>query len=91
MALIAQRDAFDPDSWPAPVLGIAAELANHDSKEHCHRRAQLLYSSRGCMTVTLSDRWLILPPTRCLWIPGWDPASGTAARPGGLSLNLSGA
>ncbi|HEJ8087414.1 TPA: helix-turn-helix transcriptional regulator [Serratia liquefaciens] len=70
MALIAQRDAFEPDSWPAPVLGIAAELANHDSKEHCHRRAQLLYSSRGCMTVTLSDRWLILPPTRCLWIPG---------------------
>lgn len=43
MALIAQRDAFEPDSWPAPVLGIAAELANHDSKEHRHRRAQLLF------------------------------------------------
>ncbi|MGO3397258.1 MAG: helix-turn-helix domain-containing protein [Serratia proteamaculans] len=71
MALIDQQESFDPDVWPAPVLGVAAELARgHDSEEHLHRRAQLLYAPRGCMTVTLADRWLILPPTRCLWIPG---------------------
>lgn len=70
MAFITQQDVFDPDILPAPLLGIAAELAKHDSEEHEHRRAQLLYAARGCMTVTLADRWLILPPTRCLWIPG---------------------
>jgi AraC-like DNA-binding protein len=71
MAWVSQQDSFDPDVWSAPVLGIAAELVGgHDSAEHRHRRAQLLYAPRGCMTVTLADRWLILPPTRCLWIPG---------------------
>ena len=31
MALIQQHHPFDPDRLPAPVLGIAAELAEHDS------------------------------------------------------------
>ncbi|CAI1870847.1 HTH-type transcriptional repressor of iron proteins A [Serratia grimesii] len=70
MALITQQAVFDPDAWLAPVLGIAAELVRHDSEDHVHQRAQLLYAPRGCMTVTLADRWLILPPTRSLWIPG---------------------
>lgn len=70
MALINQQQSFDPDRLPAPVLGIAAELMHHDSGLHQHRCAQLLYAPCGCMTVTLADRWLILPPTRSVWIPG---------------------
>ncbi|MGQ6287189.1 AraC family transcriptional regulator [Serratia sp. IR-2025] len=70
MALIQQHHPFDPDRLPAPVLGIAAELAEHDSGLHWHQRSQLLYAPQGCMTVTLAQQWLILPPTRGVWIPG---------------------
>ncbi|HFF8943105.1 helix-turn-helix transcriptional regulator [Serratia nevei] len=70
MALIQQHHPFDPDRLPAPVLGIAAELAEHDSGLHWHQRSQLLYAPQGCMTVTLAQQWLILPPTRSVWIPG---------------------
>lgn len=69
MAQISQHELFDPDSYLAPVVGICSELAEHDSTEHQHQRAQILYAPRGCMTVTLADRWLILPPTRIIWIP----------------------
>ena len=48
MALIQQHHPFDPDRLPAPVLGIAAELAEHDSGLHWHQRSQLLYAPQGC-------------------------------------------
>lgn len=70
MARISQHDHFDPDSYSASVIGICAELAAHDSTEHQHQRGQILYAPIGCMTVTLADQWLILPPTRVAWIPG---------------------
>ncbi|HGM5489446.1 TPA: helix-turn-helix transcriptional regulator [Serratia fonticola] len=69
VALISQHQVFDPDSYSAAVVGISAELADHDSGEHQHQRAQILFASRGCMTVTLAEQWLILPPTRIIWIP----------------------
>lgn len=40
MALILQHQVFDPDSYSAPVVGISAELADHDSGEHQHQRAE---------------------------------------------------
>ena len=69
MALISQHQVFDPDNYPTPVVGISADLTDHDSGEHQHQRAQILYAPRGCMTVTLAEQWLILPPTRIIWIP----------------------
>jgi hypothetical protein len=39
-----QPDAhFDADAWSAPVLGIAASLADHDSGWHQHARAAAVH------------------------------------------------
>ncbi|SNY71425.1 transcriptional regulator, AraC family [Stenotrophomonas sp. CC120223-11] len=66
-----QPDAhFDADAWRAPVLGIAASLADHDSGWHQHARAQLLYTRQGCTRLTYGDRISLLPPARAAWIPG---------------------
>lgn len=47
MALIQQHHPFDPDRLPAPVLGIAAELAEHDSGLHWHQRRSCCMRRRG--------------------------------------------
>lgn len=70
MPLIPAAASFDPDSFSSAVIGIAAELADHDSFSHQHQRSQLLFAPQGCMTITLDNQWLILPPTRAAWIPG---------------------
>jgi AraC-like DNA-binding protein len=75
MAWLAQTASFDPDPYPAEVLGLAASLADHDSGRHAHARGQLLYARQGCIRITLAGRLCMLPPSRAAWIPG-----GTAHR-----------
>ncbi|AOB33180.1 AraC family transcriptional regulator [Bordetella sp. H567] len=70
MAWLAQTVSFDPDPYPAEVLGLAASLGNHDSGRHAHERGQLLYARQGCIRITLADRLCMLPPSRAAWIPG---------------------
>ena len=69
MALISETIEFDADSLPAPVIGIAAELGQHDSGIHHHVKGQLLYAPQGCITLTLESAICILPPTKAVWIP----------------------
>ncbi|WP_288376669.1 helix-turn-helix transcriptional regulator [Chryseobacterium culicis] len=70
MAVLKQNEEFDADSIQEKVVGIASDMVLHDSGFHFHTtKAQLLYAPSGCMTVTTSDRQLILPPFRMLWIP----------------------
>ncbi|MGX5686276.1 AraC family transcriptional regulator [Chryseobacterium cucumeris] len=70
MAALEQNDVFDADSIPEKVVGITSDMVMHDSGFHFHRtKSQLLYAPSGCMTVTTSDRQLVLPPFRMLWIP----------------------
>ncbi|MCE4063885.1 helix-turn-helix transcriptional regulator [Chryseobacterium gleum] len=70
MAVLKQNEDFDADSIHEQVVGIASDMVMHDSGFHFHTtKAQLLYAPSGCMTVTTSDRQLILPPFRMLWIP----------------------
>jgi AraC-like DNA-binding protein len=70
MAILGQNEEFDADSVPGKVIGIASDMVMHDSGFHFHKtKAQLLYAPSGCMTVTTSDRQLVLPPFRMLWIP----------------------
>ena len=69
MALISETIEFDADSLPAPVIGIAAELGQHDSGIHHHVKGQLLYAPQGCITLTLENAICILPPTKAVWIP----------------------
>lgn len=69
MAWLQATDPFDPDAFDAPVVGIAAALADHDSSVHHHNRGQLLYACRGCIRITLENQLILLPPSRAAWIP----------------------
>lgn len=69
MAIINQENQFDPDSLNACVVGIAADVAKHDSGMHQHNKGQLLYAPTGCMSFTLNNAICILPPTKAVWIP----------------------
>ncbi|MCA6221315.1 AraC family transcriptional regulator [Photorhabdus antumapuensis] len=69
MAWLSRDDSFDPDSLGVPVVGIAAELGQHDSGFHQHEMGQLLFTQQGCINITLADHLCILPPTRVAWIP----------------------
>ena len=69
MAWLAADASFDPDSYQAPVIGIAALLGDHDSGLHHHRRGQLLFTQQGCTRITLDNQLCLLPPTRAAWIP----------------------
>jgi AraC-like DNA-binding protein len=69
MAWLDAQARFDPDSYAAPVIGIAATLGDHDSGLHQHQRGQLLYTRQGCTRITLADHLCLLPPSRAAWIP----------------------
>ncbi|MCP1444518.1 AraC-like DNA-binding protein [Pseudomonas sp. GGS8] len=69
MAWLDADAPFDPDTFPAPVIGIAATLGDHDSGLHRHARGQLLFTRQGCMRITLTQQLCLLPPSRAAWIP----------------------
>jgi len=69
MAWLIADAKFDPDLLENSVLGIAADLRQHDSGLHSHQMGQLLFSQQGCMRITLNESICILPPARIAWIP----------------------
>ena len=69
MAIIDSNSRFDADSITACVVGIAADVANHDSGMHQHNKGQLLYAPQGSMRFALEHSICILPPTKAVWIP----------------------
>lgn len=69
MAWLNAQDSFNPDALDNCVLGIAAELAQHDSGSHWHCMGQLLFCQQGCMRITLDQSICLLPPARIAWIP----------------------
>ena len=72
---IDESSQFDPDSIEDTVVGLAADLGQHDSGLHRHAKGQLLYAPQGCMNFALVDSICVLPPTKAVWIP-----SGTLHR-----------
>lgn len=69
MAFIQPDLQFNPDTLDNLVIGIAADMGEHDSGAHHHSKAQLLYASAGCMRFYLADTQVVLPPTRAAWLP----------------------
>lgn len=54
-----------------PIVALAAEYPEGgEGASHVHRRAQLLYSCAGVMTVTTANGNWIVPHHHALWIPG---------------------
>ncbi|MFK3869870.1 AraC family transcriptional regulator [Pseudoalteromonas rhizosphaerae] len=73
MAIISQNTVFNADTFTASVIGIAADVGQHDSGTHQHHKGQLLYAPQGCMTFSMEDTICILPPTKAVWIPPQTP------------------
>lgn len=69
MAIIDQKTQFDADKLSASVVGIAADVGQHDSGMHQHLKGQLLYAPQGCISFALENSICILPPTKAVWIP----------------------
>ncbi|WP_273840276.1 AraC family transcriptional regulator [Providencia rettgeri] len=69
MAWLNQTDEFQTHWYPAPVLGIAAQMGQHDSGTHTHEMGQLLFTQQGCIRISLENRLSLLPPGRVAWIP----------------------
>ncbi|SMY31686.1 HTH-type transcriptional repressor of iron proteins A [Photobacterium malacitanum] len=69
MAYITIDQQFCADEYDGLVIGLAADLGNHDSGEHRHNKDQLLFSHHGCMVITLEGVKCVLPPMRAAWIP----------------------
>ena len=69
-----QRSANAPpvnaDSIPRPIVVSAKEFAHaHTYHRHHHDRAQLVYASRGVMTVITDGGMWVVPPQRAVWVP----------------------
>ncbi len=69
MAYISAQTQFNADAMKEPIIGIASELAQHDSGEHLHQKGQLLFAKSGTMRITLNNEMSILAPQRVAWIP----------------------
>lgn len=59
------------EALPQAVVAHARDLDEGESiAAHRHRRAQLVYASRGVMTVTTGAGAFVVPPERGVWMPG---------------------
>ncbi len=61
----------DYQDVPRPVSALADDYpSGHIDPKHSHRRAQLVYSTTGVMTVTTAAASFVVPPQRAVWVPG---------------------
>lgn len=57
---------------PQPVVVMARDYARgHDTAEHNHPRAQLVYARAGVMKVMTEAGSWIIPPGKAVWVPCW--------------------
>ena len=58
------------EAKPQPVISWGSELRDGDILPfHQHRRAQLVYASRGLITVATHSAAYLVPPQRAVWMP----------------------
>ena len=56
---------------PRPVVALARDLPpSHEIDWHSHPRFQLVYATRGVLTVDTRDATWVVPPQRAVWMPG---------------------
>ncbi|WP_291328166.1 helix-turn-helix domain-containing protein [Desulfovibrio sp. UCD-KL4C] len=59
-----------------PFSAMANEFPNgHETPEHSHYRAQLLFAEQGVMEIYARQRCWFIPPQRALWLPSYEPHS----------------
>ncbi len=65
-----KRSQAELQEIPRPVAALADEYpAGHVEGTHSHLRSQLLYASRGVMSVLTEDGGFVVPPQRAVWLP----------------------
>lgn len=58
------------EDLPQPIIAFSRELgAGELLPFHKHRRAQLVYASRGVMTITTKTGAYVIPPQLAVWMP----------------------
>jgi AraC-like DNA-binding protein len=63
--------SIDYQDVPRPVAAMAIDYPpGHVDARHRHRRAQLLYSTTGVLSVTTDEGRWVVPPQRAVWLPG---------------------
>lgn len=73
---------LDPDQ---PITAFARDSDRpYRITRHWHRRAQLVYASRGVITVTADQGTWVVPPQQAVWLPPAVPHE--VASPGPLAL-----
>lgn len=72
-----QSILFGRDGRPlAEIASVSADLADgHRIPEHSHPEDQLLFASKGVMTVRTRQGVWVVPPQRAVWIPANTPHS----------------
>lgn len=69
-----RHDVFVCPPLPHPVTTLTHELPDrHEIPRHLHPEHQLIYASRGVMSVWTGDGTWIVPPQRAVWIPAKTP------------------
>jgi AraC-like DNA-binding protein/quercetin dioxygenase-like cupin family protein len=69
-----QADVHVCPALPDPVTALTLELASaHEIPPHIHPEHQLIYASRGVMTVRTTPGTWVVPPQRAVWIPAGTP------------------
>lgn len=67
----------DPNDYqrvPVKVAAMAKDFAaGHNTGEHAHERAQLVYAVSGVMRVTTRDGTWVVPTHRAVWVPPGEP------------------
>jgi quercetin dioxygenase-like cupin family protein len=68
---------FDPNGRPlAEIATVSVDLKDGQViPEHSHPENQLLFASKGVMTVRTRQGVWVVPPLRALWIPANTPHS----------------
>lgn len=65
-----RRSQAELQEIPRPVAALADEYApGHVEGTHSHLRSQLLYASRGVMSVLTEKGSYVVPPQRAVWLP----------------------
>src|SRR5437762_11870292 len=71
-----RQEAHACPAQPSPVTTLTYDFDDgHVVPEHLHPEDQLVYASRGVMTVRTRDGTWIVPPQRAVWIPAKVPHS----------------
>lgn len=60
---------IDPDASQRQIFVLAERYDSIDGPWHSHRRAQLIYASKGVLTVQSEMGLWVVPPQRGVWIP----------------------